>query len=110
MLLAAVAFLWFCYVTMGVFVAIGGPQRAPQVLVRLFDPTHRVATTAVRRVGVAAAAALSVIIGSVPEAALVREVLTGRTSTPESVAITLGLMGCIVWLGFMSLRYRSPVP
>lgn len=107
MVLAIAACLWFCYVVLGVFVAAGGPNRAPAVLVRLFQPTYRPATTTVRRFGILVGSVLSLIVAVLPEAAVVRELAVGRTALQENVTILASVVACLLWVGFLGVRYAS---
>jgi threonine/homoserine/homoserine lactone efflux protein len=105
-LLAGVALLWFIYVTLGVFVAFGGRDRAPDVLVRLFDPAYRTANSSIRRAGVALGAGVSLVIALLPEIALLGYTMSGRSTALENAAISLSLIACAGWLAFMAWRYR----
>lgn len=104
--LAAMALLWFCYVTFGIFLVLGGAERAPQLLVRIFDHFPRAHSNGRRRWLVMSGAVLSLAIGLLPQLLLVREVLSERTNAAEDTAIILSVIGSGAWLAFMRRRYR----
>jgi hypothetical protein len=105
-LLSVVAWLWFCYVTLGVMVAVLGPHSVPSLLVRLFEPIHK-PPSFVRGMGVGAGTVVSLFVAILPEAALVREMATGRTTSVEGAAILLGAIACVLWLAFLVWRHFS---
>jgi len=100
-LLAFAMFAWFCYATTGVVVALGGEKHLPRFVEPLLRPADHHSTTWVGHVGAIVVGSLWLILAIVPQVALVREVLIGRTSATETGAIVLGLIGCIAWLGFL---------
>lgn len=105
LLLAIAGVLWFCYALVGAFVALGGHAPLPRSIQPLLEPTSNVSTSWGGRLGAVIVAGIWLVVGTVPQIALLNEALTGHTQPLETLAIALGSIACLAWLGFLSLRY-----
>lgn len=105
--LALTACLWFCYVALNVFVALWGPDRAPSRLVRMFGHTRQAAASGGRRWAALVGAGASMVVGIVPEIAVAREVILGKTNALETTIVALGLIVCVVWFSYLVSQYRA---